>query len=648
MIIKYFRIIATSIVTFTFIILGYALFISTSGTSAASAQTGTFANLSSNPPIVSQSLYTSENRRLAGETRIYLPIISFPAPPAAPVVATAFVDVNDFEFSPRLITIKAGDTIVWRFKGRYIHAVTANDDSYKSSDLKTNATYKHSFDQPGIFQYYCYLHGNKRGTGMSARIVVEQNDRVAVQPGQPQPVPPAQPLPTEPPAPTAPPAAAGTVLISMQDFAFGPQVVTIKTGDTVRWTHVGEFPHTVKADNQAWGSDTLNTGEIYEQTFATPGVYAYYCTLHGSAGGVGMTGVIQVQDPSGAPLPTVVPTAIPSPVPTAPPAAAGTTIVQMQDFSFGPSVVTIKTGDKVRWANVGKFPHTATADNQGWGSAQLTSGQIFERTFTAPGSYAYYCTLHGSAGGTGMAGIIQVQDPGGAPLPTLTPTLIPSPAPTSAPPPPAPVGTLDVAVQDDQFIPKTVTINAGSSIRWINNGQSAHTISASNQAWDSGRLNSGGTFQHTFSAPGTYQYYCAYHGSAGGSGMAGTIIVQDVGAPLPTPAPTSAVQPPTGGTLTATLTGSAAFPSATGSATYENRDGELRFRLELRAGVSYQTTSVDVIIDGIKIAQATLNDKGECRLDLRSSDGDSLPGIRPGAKLVMQLQNGTLLATGTF
>jgi plastocyanin len=323
--------------------------------------------------------------------------------------------------------------------------------------------------------------------------------------------------------------------------------------------------------------------------------------------------------------------------------------VQMLDFSFGPQVVSVQIGDTVRWSHAGDFPHTVMADSQAWGSPELNSGEIYERAFTAPGTYAYYCTLHGSAGGVGMAGVIQVQDPSGAPLPTLPPAPTAPPAPTLPPAPPAPAGTTDVATIDFSFAPRTVTISLGSTIRWVNTGRSAHTVTSSNQPWDSGRMNSGAVFQRTFTTPGTYAYYCTYHGSSGGSGMAGTIIVQDAGAPGATPAPTQPPLPPASAPyLTTALAGGSAFPAATGTATYDNRSGQPQFRLELRAGQSYQSAGVDIFIDGVKVAEAEVNDKGECRLELRSTNGDSVPNIYPGAQLVMRLSNGTLLATGTF
>lgn len=77
-----------------------------------------------------------------------------------------------------------------------------------------------------------------------------------------------------------------------------------------------------------------------------------------------------------------------------------------------------------------------------------------------------------------------------------------------------------VSAVDFHFQPQTVTISAGESITWTNNGQSPHT--ATGNGFNSGNLNPGQSYSHTFSAAGTFAYHCIYHQS---QGMVGTIIV---------------------------------------------------------------------------------------------------------------------------
>ena len=55
---------------------------------------------------------------------------------------------------------------------------------------------------------------------------------------------------------------------------------------------------------------------------------------------------------------------------------------------------------------------------------------------------------------------------------------------------------------------------------WVNDDGSKHTVTADNASFDSGTLNAGATFVHTFTAAGTYAYGCDFHGN-----MRGTVIV---------------------------------------------------------------------------------------------------------------------------
>lgn len=94
--------------------------------------------------------------------------------------------------------------------------------------------------------------------------------------------------------------------------------------------------------------------------------------------------------------------------------------------------------------------------------------------------------------------------------------------------------TMNVAAKDFSFEPKALTIAVGDTVTWTNEGQAPHTVTASDNSFDSGNMAPGATFSHTFDKAGTYAYYCKYHGKADGTGMAGTIVVQEAGAAQPT------------------------------------------------------------------------------------------------------------------
>lgn len=84
-------------------------------------------------------------------------------------------------------------------------------------------------------------------------------------------------------------------------------------------------------------------------------------------------------------------------------------------------------------------------------------------------------------------------------------------------------GTVNVSIVDFAFTPKTITVPVGTTVRWTNNGSAPHTVTSTSspKAFDSGTLNSGDTFQHTFTTAGQFPYRCNIHPS-----MTGTVIVE--------------------------------------------------------------------------------------------------------------------------
>jgi plastocyanin len=81
-----------------------------------------------------------------------------------------------------------------------------------------------------------------------------------------------------------------------------------------------------------------------------------------------------------------------------------------------------------------------------------------------------------------------------------------------------------VTITNFQFSPKTVTIKAGAEVSWeVKEG--THTVTADNGAFESQALSAGQKFNYKFTKPGTYRYYCSFHGGKGGHDMAGTVNV---------------------------------------------------------------------------------------------------------------------------
>jgi plastocyanin len=77
------------------------------------------------------------------------------------------------------------------------------------------------------------------------------------------------------------------------------------------------------------------------------------------------------------------------------PAKATKTEVVIDNFSFSPTTFTVPAGTTVTWTNHDSAPHVVTsADNQFKKSTVLKTGQSFSNTFTAAGTYSYFCSIH--------------------------------------------------------------------------------------------------------------------------------------------------------------------------------------------------------------------------------------------------------------
>lgn len=71
------------------------------------------------------------------------------------------------------------------------------------------------------------------------------------------------------------------------------------------------------------------------------------------------------------------------------------------------------------------------------------------------------------------------------------------------------------------FSPGARTVEAGTTVRWVNEDAVAHNTTSTQGVWTSSNLNPDQAFQHTFNTPGTFPYECTIH-----PGMTGTITVQ--------------------------------------------------------------------------------------------------------------------------
>jgi plastocyanin len=69
-------------------------------------------------------------------------------------------------------------------------------------------------------------------------------------------------------------------------------------------------------------------------------------------------------------------------------------MVKIDNFTFGPAKLTVKAGTTVTWENVDDIPHTVVATNRAFKSKALDTNDKFSFTFTTPGTFEYFCSLH--------------------------------------------------------------------------------------------------------------------------------------------------------------------------------------------------------------------------------------------------------------
>jgi plastocyanin len=74
-------------------------------------------------------------------------------------------------------------------------------------------------------------------------------------------------------------ARAGDATVVIDNFAFSPSTLTVKTGTTVTWRNSDDIPHTVASVKRAFKSKALETSDSFSFTFDEAGAYAYFCSL---------------------------------------------------------------------------------------------------------------------------------------------------------------------------------------------------------------------------------------------------------------------------------------------------------------------------------------------------------------------------------
>src|SRR5277367_1495594 len=70
------------------------------------------------------------------------------------------------------------------------------------------------------------------------------------------------------------------------------------------------------------------------------------------------------------------------------------TAVAIDNFSFSPPTITVAAGTTVKWTNNDDIPHTVRAVDGSFHSKAMDTAEHYSFTFTKPGVYSYFCSLH--------------------------------------------------------------------------------------------------------------------------------------------------------------------------------------------------------------------------------------------------------------
>jgi plastocyanin len=83
---------------------------------------------------------------------------------SATAISGPTVEINNFMFTPKTLTVPVGTTVTWKFADSTQHTVTADDNSFTSPALGSGQTYTHTFTSAGTVDYHCSIHTFMTGT----------------------------------------------------------------------------------------------------------------------------------------------------------------------------------------------------------------------------------------------------------------------------------------------------------------------------------------------------------------------------------------------------------------------------------------------------------------------------------------------------
>jgi plastocyanin/uncharacterized membrane protein YozB (DUF420 family) len=190
--------------------------------------------------------------------------------------------------------------------------------------------------------------------------------------------------------------------------------------------------------------------------------------------------------------------------------------VEIENFLFVPDAVTVPAGTTVVWTNLDSAPHTVTSTSGIFDSGVMDEGVSFSYTFQDPGTYDYYCLIHpymkakvivtpSEGSGPAAAGVNHVEEG------RVEGSQAEEGREEESRPAVDQGQSVLVEIKKFTYDPDSITVPVGTHVVWRNFDAVPHTVTSTNDLFDSGIMDQNENFSYTFQDSGTYDYYCSIH-----------------------------------------------------------------------------------------------------------------------------------------
>ncbi len=314
---------------------------------------------------------------------------------------------------------------------------------------------------------------------------------------------------------------AGGVVVTITDTSVSPSTVTIGVGQSVTWINQGTKVHAVVTDNgitPTFDSGGLDVGQKFTQQFPVVASLPYHSPVNATliADPSNASNTIVTWEYTGTVVVQASAPAVSTPVPTVVAAAVVTQPAGPCQFVLG-----FQTLHSLDATDIGDCVENQAYQPNGDAQQHTTKGLLAWRksdNWTAF-TNGYKTWINGPGGLVSRLNTSRFPwehdtAPAVAPV-AAAPVLVVTPAPivTVAPSPtPTPVPNNTIIMTDTAFSPNSLTVKVGTTVTWLNQGQTVHSVgtdAGANPGWDLGGIGPGQSVSYSFNTAGTFTYHSA-------------------------------------------------------------------------------------------------------------------------------------------